>query len=211
MGLTLNTPVTTDADGTLEVTWTTVAGDPTFALELNGPINIDVATGLAPAALKSSVGLGQIPPGTYTLQAVVGDDIEKVIATSGSFTIAATPRRRCSPRRSRMPPRRRRCAPASSRRRQARHRQSRPRQERQEGRQARGEPGPRGRALHRAQRRRRRHQGHQARSEPDPRGGALDCAERRHLDDQGRAPHGVGQVWASGFVPGLGVERSSCG
>ncbi|KAJ7028331.1 hypothetical protein C8F04DRAFT_1266047 [Mycena alexandri] len=86
MGLTLDTPVTTDADGTLAVTWST---DPTFALKLVGPASIDIATGLDPTALSAKVGLGQIPSGTYKLQAVVGDDIDTVLATSKPFTVKA--------------------------------------------------------------------------------------------------------------------------
>ncbi|KAJ6550257.1 hypothetical protein B0H19DRAFT_187629 [Mycena capillaripes] len=89
MGLQLDTPVTTDADGSLEVTWKTDCGDPAFTLILDGPINIDIATGIKPEDLKTSVGLGQIPPGTYTLQAVVADDIEKVLSTSKPFQIDA--------------------------------------------------------------------------------------------------------------------------
>ncbi|KAJ6516712.1 hypothetical protein C8R47DRAFT_1088113 [Mycena vitilis] len=89
MGLTLDTPVTTDADGTLEVTWKTVASDPAFTLLLKGPITIDIATGIAPATLKSSVGLGQIPPGKYTLEAVNADDIEEVLSKSKEFSIDA--------------------------------------------------------------------------------------------------------------------------
>ncbi|KAJ7501243.1 hypothetical protein B0H11DRAFT_757026 [Mycena galericulata] len=65
MGLTLNTPTGTDADGVLNVTWTTVA------------------------TLAESVSLGSIPPGTYKVQAVVGDDIATVLSTSGDFTIGA--------------------------------------------------------------------------------------------------------------------------
>ncbi|KAJ7186047.1 hypothetical protein C8R46DRAFT_1289515 [Mycena filopes] len=86
LGLTLDTPVNTDADGNLAVTWT---ADPTFALKLVGPISIDIATGVDPAELSTTVGLGQIPPGKYKLQAVVGDDIDQVISTSKSFTIGA--------------------------------------------------------------------------------------------------------------------------
>ncbi|KAJ7473117.1 hypothetical protein B0H11DRAFT_2195725 [Mycena galericulata] len=89
MGLTLNTPTGTDADGVLNVTWTTVASDPVFALELVGPVSIDAATGVEPATLAESVNLGSIPPGTYKVQAVVGDDIATVLSTSGDFTIGA--------------------------------------------------------------------------------------------------------------------------
>ncbi|KAJ7466167.1 hypothetical protein B0H11DRAFT_2284634 [Mycena galericulata] len=89
MGLTLNTPAGTDADGVLDVTWTTVSTDPVFAIELVGPVSIDAATGVVPSTLKESVNLGSIPPGTYKLQAVVGDDIEKVLSTSGEFTVGA--------------------------------------------------------------------------------------------------------------------------
>jgi hypothetical protein len=89
MGLTLNTPTGADADGVLNVTWTTVASDPVFALELVGPVSIDAATGVQPATLAESVNLGSIPPGTYKVQAVVGDDIATVLSTSGDFTIGA--------------------------------------------------------------------------------------------------------------------------
>jgi hypothetical protein len=89
MGLTLNTPAGTDADGQLDVTWTTVSTDPVFAIELVGPVSIDAATGVVPSTLKETVNLGSIPPGTYKLQAVVGDDIATVLSTSGDFTIGA--------------------------------------------------------------------------------------------------------------------------
>jgi len=88
MGLKLNTPADTDAFSALNVTWTTQAGDPTFALLLAGEAGIDIATGVNPAALAESVELGDVPPGTYTLQAVVGDDIDTILSTSGSFTIS---------------------------------------------------------------------------------------------------------------------------
>ncbi|KAJ6472863.1 hypothetical protein C8R47DRAFT_1324535 [Mycena vitilis] len=89
MGLTLDTPVTTDADGTLEVTWQPADADPAVTLLLKGPISIGIATGIAAATAKASVGLGQIPPGKYTLMAVNADDIETVLSTSQEFTIAA--------------------------------------------------------------------------------------------------------------------------
>nr|GAT51137.1 predicted protein [Mycena chlorophos] len=89
MALTLNTPADVDADGTLLASWTPAAGDPTFALLLSGPVSIDIATGVNPTSLNESVVLGDIPAGTYKLQAAVGDDIDKVISTSGSFQIGA--------------------------------------------------------------------------------------------------------------------------
>ncbi|KAF7296313.1 hypothetical protein HMN09_01101100 [Mycena chlorophos] len=89
MALTLNTPADVDADGTLLASWTPATGDPTFALLLSGPVSIDIATGVVPTALNESVVLGDIPPGTYKLQAAVGDNIDKVISTSGSFQIGA--------------------------------------------------------------------------------------------------------------------------
>jgi len=89
MGLTLNTPANTAEDGTMLVTWTPAAGDPTFALLLDGPISIDAATGVNPTLGNTSVALGQVPPGTYTLQAVTGDAIGTVLSTSQSFQITA--------------------------------------------------------------------------------------------------------------------------
>ncbi|KAJ7302664.1 hypothetical protein DFH08DRAFT_904899 [Mycena albidolilacea] len=87
MGIKLDTPKDTAADGTLLVTWKPAATDPTMALVLDGPISIDIATGVAAAAGNTSVGLGNIPPGTYKLQAVVGDALETVIDTSGDFKV----------------------------------------------------------------------------------------------------------------------------
>jgi hypothetical protein len=89
MGLTLNTPANTAEDGTMLVTWTPATGDPTFALLLDGPISIDAATGVNPTLGNTSVALGQVPPGTYTLQAVTGDAIGTVLSTSKSFQITA--------------------------------------------------------------------------------------------------------------------------
>ncbi|KAJ7021952.1 hypothetical protein C8F04DRAFT_1402655 [Mycena alexandri] len=92
MGLTLNTPVTTDEDGTLAVTWTTAAGDPTFALELVGASStFDVATGVVPTTLSSNVGLGQIPPGTYKLQAVTAAAAPPAAAPPAAAPPAAAP------------------------------------------------------------------------------------------------------------------------
>ncbi|KAJ7795139.1 hypothetical protein B0H14DRAFT_3496322 [Mycena olivaceomarginata] len=89
MGIKLNTPKDTAADGTLLVTWKPAATDPTMALVLDGPISVDIATGVVSAAGNTSVGLGNIPPGTYKLQAVVGDALETVLDTSGDFKILA--------------------------------------------------------------------------------------------------------------------------
>ncbi|KAJ7795142.1 hypothetical protein B0H14DRAFT_2621275 [Mycena olivaceomarginata] len=89
MGIKLNTPVDTAADGTLLITWTPAATDPTMAMVLDGPISVDIATGVASAAGNTSVGLGNIPPGTYKLQAVVGDDLATILDTSGDFKILA--------------------------------------------------------------------------------------------------------------------------
>ncbi|KAJ7795148.1 hypothetical protein B0H14DRAFT_3496330 [Mycena olivaceomarginata] len=89
MGIKLNTPADTAADDTLLITWTPASTDPTMAMVLDGPISVDIATGVASAAGNTSVGLGNIPPGTYKLQAVVGDDLETVLDTSGSFKILA--------------------------------------------------------------------------------------------------------------------------
>ncbi|KAF7368698.1 hypothetical protein MVEN_00194400 [Mycena venus] len=93
MGLTLDTPAATDADGTLLVTWKPVKGDPAFTLILDGAINVDIATGIKADAGNTSVGLGFVPPGSYKLQAVVADDIDTVLSTSGDFQIlpAGTP------------------------------------------------------------------------------------------------------------------------
>ncbi|KAJ7714477.1 hypothetical protein DFH07DRAFT_785770 [Mycena maculata] len=89
MGLTLNTPADTTADGVLAVTWSTVSTDPVFALFLSGPEGVDIATGVEPSALSANVTLGSVAPGTYTVTANTGDDIETVLSTSGSFTIGA--------------------------------------------------------------------------------------------------------------------------
>ncbi|KAJ6483082.1 hypothetical protein C8R45DRAFT_1075443 [Mycena sanguinolenta] len=89
MGLKLNTPANTAEAGTLLVTWTPAKGDPTFALLLDGPISIDAATGVNPTAGNTSVALGQVPPGTYKLQAVTGDAIGTVLSTSQPFQITA--------------------------------------------------------------------------------------------------------------------------
>jgi hypothetical protein len=92
MGLTLNTPAGTTEDGTLAVSWTPATGDPTFALVMTNTGTkeaIDVATGLVPTALNSSVALGQVPPGTYTLEAVQGDAIGTVLSTTQPFQITA--------------------------------------------------------------------------------------------------------------------------
>ncbi|KAJ7302676.1 hypothetical protein DFH08DRAFT_72095 [Mycena albidolilacea] len=89
MGIKLNTPADTAADDTLLITWTPASTDPTMAMVLDGPISVDIATGVASAAGNTSVGLGNIPPGTYKLQAVVGDDLETILDTSGSFKILA--------------------------------------------------------------------------------------------------------------------------
>ncbi|KAJ6483081.1 hypothetical protein C8R45DRAFT_1099396 [Mycena sanguinolenta] len=87
MGLTLNTPTNTAEAGNLLVTWTPAATDPTFAILLKGPISIDVATGVKPALGNTTVALGQIPPGTYTVEAVTGDAIGTVLSTSQPFQI----------------------------------------------------------------------------------------------------------------------------
>ncbi|KAJ6631897.1 hypothetical protein B0H10DRAFT_1529 [Mycena sp. CBHHK59/15] len=90
MGLTLNTPAGAVEDGTVAVTWTTVATDPKFSLLLVSPTEaFDVAQGIDPTTLSDTVALGNIPPGSgYTLQAVVADDINTVLSTSGAFTVS---------------------------------------------------------------------------------------------------------------------------
>ncbi|KAJ7452612.1 hypothetical protein FB451DRAFT_1409301 [Mycena latifolia] len=93
MGLTFDTPAAAVQDGTVAVTWTTEATDPKFSILLIGsgadPETFDVATGIDPTTLKTTVGLGFVPPGSYTLQAVNAGDIDTVITTSGAFNIAA--------------------------------------------------------------------------------------------------------------------------
>ncbi|KAF9065051.1 hypothetical protein BDP27DRAFT_1332646 [Rhodocollybia butyracea] len=91
MGLTLNTPTDAVAGSTLNVTWTTVASDPTFSLLLNtGNESLDVAQGIAPSALTDTIGLGEgLAAGSYTLTAVAADDIDTVLSTSGAFNVAA--------------------------------------------------------------------------------------------------------------------------
>jgi len=92
MGLTLTTPAGTTEDGTLAVSWTPATGDPTFALVMTNTATkeaIDVATGLVPTALNASVALGQVTPGTYTLEAVQGDAIGTVLSTTQPFQITA--------------------------------------------------------------------------------------------------------------------------
>jgi hypothetical protein len=96
MGLTLNVPTFAEAEGNMVVTWSTVATDPKFSLLLNNANGetFDAAQGIAPSPVTNdTVALGQVPPGTYTLTAVQADDIEKVLSTTGSFTVspAGTP------------------------------------------------------------------------------------------------------------------------
>jgi len=89
MGLTLNTPSGAVAGGTLLVTWTTVAGDPTFSLLLvNAQESIDLAQGIAPSALNDTVGLDQALSGSFSLQAVAADNIGTVLSTTQPFTIS---------------------------------------------------------------------------------------------------------------------------
>ncbi|KAJ6477976.1 hypothetical protein DFH09DRAFT_435186 [Mycena vulgaris] len=80
MGLILNTPAGATDDATVVVTWTTVATDPKFSLLLVSATEaFDVAQGIDPTTLNTTVGLGNIPPGAgYKLQAVVADDIDTV-------------------------------------------------------------------------------------------------------------------------------------
>ncbi|KAJ7215987.1 hypothetical protein GGX14DRAFT_607063 [Mycena pura] len=89
MGLTLQTPKDTAADGTLVVSWTAGKNDPVFALLAVGKFEtVDIATGLSStSATSANVGLGFLTPGSYTLEAVVGDNIDQKIATSGTFNI----------------------------------------------------------------------------------------------------------------------------
>ncbi|KAJ6528008.1 hypothetical protein DFH09DRAFT_161993 [Mycena vulgaris] len=91
MGLTLNTPAGATDDATVVVTWTTVATDPKFSLLLVSATEaFDVAQGIDPTTLNTTVGLGNIPPGAgYKLQAVVADDIDTALSTSGGFAVSA--------------------------------------------------------------------------------------------------------------------------
>ncbi|KAJ6533900.1 hypothetical protein DFH09DRAFT_1406108 [Mycena vulgaris] len=92
MGLTLNTPTGAAAEGTVLVTWSTVATDPKFSLLLVDQQNketFDVAQGIAPTALNTTVALGAVPPGTYTLQAVEADSINTFLSATGTFTVSA--------------------------------------------------------------------------------------------------------------------------
>jgi len=85
----LNTPSTTASNGDLALTWQVTAGDPTLAMFLVGSETVDIATGVNPAAGNQTIKLGEVVPGTYTVQARNGDDIEKIIDTSGQFQITA--------------------------------------------------------------------------------------------------------------------------
>ncbi|KAJ7692572.1 hypothetical protein B0H17DRAFT_1061301 [Mycena rosella] len=91
MGLTLNTPTGAADEGNLAVTWTTIATDPKFSLLLVGKTeSFDVAQGIDPTTLNTTVALGEIPAGTYTLQAVNADSITTQLSTSGAFQVSAT-------------------------------------------------------------------------------------------------------------------------
>ncbi|KAJ7499778.1 hypothetical protein FB451DRAFT_1549306 [Mycena latifolia] len=92
MGLTLNTPTGAAADGLLAVTWTTVKGDPKFSMLMTDSANgeaFDIATGIDPTTGNTTVGLGFVPPGQYTLEAFNADDLETVLSTTGAFAITA--------------------------------------------------------------------------------------------------------------------------
>ncbi|KAJ7076194.1 hypothetical protein B0H15DRAFT_955873 [Mycena belliarum] len=90
MGLKLNVPTGVVSDGTFTASWTTVAGDPKFSMLLIDSTGetFDIATGIDPTTLNTTVGLGFVPAGSYTLQAFNAGDISKVLDTTTAFNVA---------------------------------------------------------------------------------------------------------------------------
>ncbi|KAJ7617948.1 hypothetical protein FB45DRAFT_932993 [Roridomyces roridus] len=90
MGLTLNVPTSAVSNGAMPVTWTPAAGDPKFTLIMHdGAEGIDVATAIDPTTGNTTVNLGGIPTGSYTLEAVNAADIEKSLSTTTAFQVTA--------------------------------------------------------------------------------------------------------------------------
>ncbi|EJD47773.1 hypothetical protein AURDEDRAFT_163232 [Auricularia subglabra TFB-10046 SS5] len=95
--LTLNTPTNWQSSSNSTVTWTSAPGDPaTFSIELVQPTLLNGPLAVVDSATTSngsiSFNLPAVPEGSgYTLEAVAISNINDVLSTSGSFSIAPAP------------------------------------------------------------------------------------------------------------------------
>ncbi|KAJ7097051.1 hypothetical protein B0H15DRAFT_1019410 [Mycena belliarum] len=95
LGLTPNAPSSAQSGGTVTITWSSTATDPTFSIELTHPsfnAAIAIANNVDPLNNQVTVGLPIVPADSdYTLQFVNITDINQVFATSPDFSIAPAP------------------------------------------------------------------------------------------------------------------------